>query len=57
MKSEFQGDSKVIVVRLQSLRRDFETLIMKNGESGADFLSKAMAIVSQMRSYGEKITD
>lgn len=45
------------VVRLQSLRRDFENLTMKSGDSIADFLSRAMAIVSQMRSYGETITD
>ncbi|KAH6768896.1 hypothetical protein C2S51_014232 [Perilla frutescens var. frutescens] len=32
-------------------------LIIKNGESVADFLSRAMAIVIQMRSCGEKITD
>ncbi|KAG6432985.1 hypothetical protein SASPL_104586 [Salvia splendens] len=54
---EFKGDSKVIVVRLQSLRYDFETLIMKNGESVAYFLSRAMATVSQMRSCEEKIVD
>ena len=30
---------------------------MTNGESIADFLSRAMAIVSQMRTYGEKISD
>lgn len=57
LQKEFQGDSKVIVVRLQSLRRDFETLMMKGGESIASFLSRAMTIVSQMRSYGEKVTD
>ncbi|KAH0779714.1 hypothetical protein KY290_006141 [Solanum tuberosum] len=57
LQKEFQGDSKVIVVRLQSLRRDFETLMMKSGESIADFLSRAVAIVSKMRSYGEKVTD
>lgn len=57
LQKEFQGDSKVKVVRLQSLRRDFENLTMKNGDSIADFLSRAMAIVSQMRSYGETITD
>ncbi|CAL5412844.1 unnamed protein product [Camellia sinensis] len=57
LQKEFQGDSKVIVVKLQSLRRDFETLYMKNGESIADFLSRVMTIVSQMRSYGEKISD
>lgn len=31
--------------------------MMNKGESIADFLSRAMAIVSQMRSYGEKIND
>ena len=57
LQKEFQGDSKVITVKLQSLRRDFETLLMTNGESIADFLSRTMAIVSQMRTYGEKISD
>ncbi|XP_023522604.1 uncharacterized protein LOC111786601, partial [Cucurbita pepo subsp. pepo] len=46
-----------MAVKLQYLRRDFETLLMTNGESIADFLSRAMAIVSQMRTYGEKISD
>ncbi|XP_047270573.1 uncharacterized protein LOC124899655 [Capsicum annuum] len=56
-KKEVQGDSKVILVRLQSLRRDFETLMMKNRESIADFFSKVVAIVSKMPSYGEKVTN
>ena len=37
LQKDFQGDSKVIVVRLQSLRRDLESLMMKSGESIADF--------------------
>jgi len=57
LQKEFQGDSKVIVVRLQSLRRDFETLMMKNGESIVDFLSRAVAIVSKIQSCGKKVTD
>ena len=44
-------------MKLQSLRLDFETLLMMNDESIADSLSRAMAIVSQMRTYGEKISD
>ena len=53
MQKELQGDSKVIVVRLQSVRCDFETLLMKNDESIADVFLRAMAIVGQMHSYGE----
>ena len=56
LQKEFQGDSKVITVELQSLRRDFETLLMTNGKSIAEFLSRAMTIVNQMRTYGEKIS-
>lgn len=57
LKNEFQGSSKVITVKLQSLRREFETLFMKDNESVQDFLSRATAIVSQMRLYGEEIFD
>ncbi|KAL3524814.1 hypothetical protein ACH5RR_013186 [Cinchona calisaya] len=37
LKKEFQGDSTVITVKLQSLRREFETLFMRNKESVQDF--------------------
>ncbi|KAJ0039003.1 hypothetical protein Pint_21994 [Pistacia integerrima] len=57
LQKEFQGDSKVRLVRLQSFHRNFETLYMPNIESVQDFLSRAMAIVSQMQSYGETISD
>ncbi|KAL4035058.1 hypothetical protein IC575_003732 [Cucumis melo] len=57
LQKAFQGDSRVLMVKLQSLRRDFETLMMKNGESIADFLSRATTIISQMQTYGETIKD
>ncbi|KAJ0013903.1 hypothetical protein Pint_21324 [Pistacia integerrima] len=50
----YKGSSKVITVKLQSLRRDFETLHMKNGESVHDYLSRVDAIVNQMRTYAAK---
>ncbi|XP_049394452.1 uncharacterized protein LOC125858665 [Solanum stenotomum] len=50
LQKEFQGDSKVIVVRLQSLRLDFETLMVRSGESIASFLSRAMTIARINRS-------
>lgn len=52
---EFQGSSKVIVVKLQTLWYKFEALIMKENKSVQDFLSRAMAIISQMRSYEDQI--
>lgn len=49
LKKEFMGDSKVMVVRLQSLRREFETLMMKQGESVAYFLAYFLERTLQTR--------
>ncbi|GKA18946.1 reverse transcriptase domain-containing protein [Tanacetum coccineum] len=57
LKTEYQGSAKVITVKLQSLRRDFETSYMKNNESAQEYLAKISSIVSQMRSYGDSIHD
>lgn len=43
---EFHGDSKVVVIRLQSLRRDFENLTLKEDETIADFLSRCVDTIS-----------
>lgn len=40
LKKEYVGDKKVIVVKLQTFRRDFETLAMKGKESVQEFLSR-----------------
>ncbi|KAI3789477.1 hypothetical protein L2E82_02274 [Cichorium intybus] len=57
LKIEYQGSAKVITVKLQSLRRDFETANMKSQETVQEYLARISCIVGQMRSYGEKITD
>lgn len=57
LQSEFQGDTKVMAVRLQGLRREFESLFMRDDENISDFLSRAMKIVNQKRAYGEPVTD
>lgn len=57
LKTEYQGSSKVITVKLQSLRRDFETSSMKPSESVQEFLARVSSVVGQMRSYGDQITD
>ncbi|KAL4318116.1 hypothetical protein GQ457_18G020990 [Hibiscus cannabinus] len=57
LQKEYRGDSKVITIRLQTLRREFETSMMKKDETIQDFLSRVKSIVSQMRNYGEKCSD
>ncbi|XP_023741703.1 uncharacterized protein LOC111889782 [Lactuca sativa] len=57
LKTEYQGAAKVITVKLQSLRRQFETLNLKASETVQEYLAKASSIVIQMRAYGDKISD
>lgn len=56
LKKEFQGSAKVITVKLQTYRRDFETLFMKSNESVQTYLSRVSSLVNQMKSYGEDIS-
>ncbi|KAJ8759987.1 hypothetical protein K2173_010843 [Erythroxylum novogranatense] len=57
LKKEFQGSSKVITVKLQTYRHDFETLSMKGNESVQVYLSRVSSLVNQMKSYGENISE
>ena len=44
-------------MKLQTLRREFETLIMKEKESVQEFLCRVSGLVSQMKVYGENISN
>ncbi|KAG6470941.1 hypothetical protein ZIOFF_072029 [Zingiber officinale] len=44
LQKEFQGSSKVIAVKLQTLRSEFEALLMKGNETLQDFLSRKMLV-------------
>ncbi|GJW16697.1 hypothetical protein Tco_0024133 [Tanacetum coccineum] len=57
LSTKYQGSSKVITVKLQSLRREFETSAMKNNESVQDFLARVSTVVCHMKSYGEQVSD
>ena len=57
LKKEFQGSSKVMTVKLQTLRREFENLEMKKGESVQTYLSRVSSLVIKMKSYGETMSD
>ena len=57
MKKKYQGSSRVKHAQLQALRKDFETLQMKDGESITDYCARTMGIVNKMRFQSEKMED
>ncbi|XP_022866554.1 uncharacterized protein LOC111386325 [Olea europaea var. sylvestris] len=55
MKKKYQRSSRVKCAHLQALRRDFETLQMKDNESITNYRSKTMEIANKMHFHGEKM--
>ncbi|MDV3145775.1 MAG: hypothetical protein Q8736_02750, partial [Sweet potato little leaf phytoplasma] len=51
------GGEKVKKVKLQSLRRQYEHLVMEDGDNVSEFFNKIVSIVNQMKGCGETITD
>lgn len=54
---EFQSNSKILSVKLFSLRQEFETVKMKNGEKVQDLITRILDIVYQIRNLGEEILE
>lgn len=57
LKKEYQGTEKVTAVKLQTFRREFENLRMKDGESVDEFSLKVTILICQLRSLGEEISE
>ncbi|XP_035829964.1 uncharacterized protein LOC118479518 [Helianthus annuus] len=57
LRMEFQGDSQVQAVKLQSLRREFENFNMKDDEVVGEYFSRVTANISLQRAFGEKVSD
>ena len=55
LKEEFQGNANVLAVKLQTLRRDFEKIKMKDSEITQEYYARVKEIVNQLRAYGEKV--
>jgi hypothetical protein len=53
----YQGTEKVKTVKLQTLRRNFETMSMKDTETVDQFMTSVKHLVHQIRSQGEDIPD
>lgn len=48
LRSKYQGTSKVVAVKKQTLRHEFETLHMKSNELVQEFMSWMVVVVNQM---------
>lgn len=57
MKRKYEGNARVKRSTLQGLRRDFETLEMKSGETTTMYFSRVVAVANKMRVYGDPMTD
>ena len=57
LQSTHRGADRVKKVRLQTLRGEFESLQMKETEVIAEYHTKVMTVVNQLRRNGEEITD
>jgi hypothetical protein len=53
----YDGGDKVKHVKLQSLRRKYELMLMEEDKKIADYFSKLMIVVNQMKTFGEVFTD
>ncbi|XP_039159615.1 prolyl carboxy peptidase like protein 5-like [Eucalyptus grandis] len=55
LKKKYQGSVRVKRAQLQALRRDFETLAMKDGESVTSYCARTMEISNKMRFHEEGV--
>eukprot|EP00253_Pinus_taeda_P012472 PITA_12472 len=53
LQTTYQGMAKVKAEKLQMLRRDFETLCMKESKNVDSFFTHVIGLVTQIRSHGE----
>ncbi|XP_078159294.1 uncharacterized protein LOC144554817 [Carex rostrata] len=57
LKTAFLGSTRVMAIKLQGLRRDFETLQMNKEESVQIFLSRVQEVVNQIRAFGDTMEE
>ncbi|XP_047178259.1 uncharacterized protein LOC124845232 [Vigna umbellata] len=55
LKVAYKGDTRVMQVRVQALRREFEHMEMDENEGIADFIARVQKMVNQLRMNGEEV--
>ena len=57
MQQKYQGSTKVRRAQLQALRREFEVLVMKEGEKVVKYFSRTLSVVNKMKTHGEEMKE
>lgn len=57
MRTKYQGNQRVQSAQLQRLRRNFEVLEMKDGDTITEYFSRVMVVANDMRNLGEEMPD
>ncbi|KAL0290735.1 UNVERIFIED_CONTAM: hypothetical protein Sangu_2560600 [Sesamum angustifolium] len=57
LQKEYQGSAKVRIIKLQTLRRDFENMKMKDSETIDEYYTKVRELVNQLKAYGEDLPE
>ena len=57
LQEEYLGNDKARTVKLQTLRREFENMKMRENETLNEFSSRIMELVNQMKTYGEEVPE
>ena len=57
LETAYQGLDKVKTSKLQILRRDFESLSMKDSENVDTFYTRVVGLINQLKSHGEPVSD
>jgi len=57
LKQKYQGTARVKLAQLQALRKEWEMLQMKVGESVNEYFARTLTIANKKRIHGEKMDD
>ena len=57
LETAYQGLDKVKTSKLQILRKDFESLCMKDSENVDTFYTRVVGLINQLKSHGEPVSD
>ncbi|KAJ6423528.1 hypothetical protein OIU84_024484 [Salix udensis] len=57
LKQKYEGTTRVKRAQLQALRKEFEILQMKVGETVNDYFARTLTIANKMRNHGETMED